>query len=344
MYGIHVDGAVVAAVAAPTAVGSNVRLSMTDAMSLQRWASLMTSQRWEVETALVPLSYDGQVPFAEIVARGLSVPVELVMPQNYAVIKKRSGSAARILLNNAGVKGGTTVELPAYSGFIPKGTFVRFGNGTKVYMTVNDLEGPGYLEVFPPLRTDLDATYMYHRDDVLMTCLLDIDTVQGMQYSDGILMSVAKIKMVEVLPTDAVEVIPEIATSTVYTVAVDTNGVVISIPELDVLHMGAPLETMSVFNAVVSGAAIVPTIAYVRHDQPLEEQLQVYNAAVTSALLTTVLAYVRHDQPREDELQVYNAVTGSAALTVVVAYIRHDQPLEDEFQVYNATVTGASLT
>jgi hypothetical protein len=43
------------------------------------------------------------------------------------------------------------------------------------------------------------AQLVSHRDDVQMSCLFDTDTLTGMSYTDGILMDLGTVKLVEKL-------------------------------------------------------------------------------------------------------------------------------------------------
>ena len=60
--------------------------------------------------------------------------------------------------------------------------------------TNNDVVG-----IYPNLRTAVSNTTFKHKDDVIMPCLYDLDTILGMSYTDGILMDLGTIKLIEKL-------------------------------------------------------------------------------------------------------------------------------------------------
>ena len=298
-YGIFDGERVIARFVAPASVSSNVPVTSTDAVSMDRYSRVVAAQRWEITARLEPLKEGAQALATELALKGLSEAVQVVVPQNYGVIRRRQGSLSKILLTNAGAKGQSWVDVPGYSGLMPRGTFVRFGNHSKVYMLVDDFSGGGGAFVFPPLREDLDSTYMYFGDDVLMECLFDRETVQGMRYRDGILMDVDEVRLVERVPRETFEAMPEIATSTVYTVAVDTNGIIMAVPGLSVQMLRAP-EDGILQGSYFYGGALTPTIIYAEYVHPVPEDLK-QNSNPTGGTLTVVIVYLEYSHiPSED--------------------------------------------
>jgi hypothetical protein len=54
--------------------------------------------------------------------------------------------------------------------------------------------------IYPSLQSDItDGTSVYHRDDVEMECYIDTDTLSGMSFTDGIIMDLGKVKLVEAI-------------------------------------------------------------------------------------------------------------------------------------------------
>lgn len=194
MYGIQVNGQVVAQFAAPLHVKNVVPVYLTDTMSLSRRVSRRAVQRWEIQSNVVPLSSDANAFFVDLVIKGKYSEVDVVMPQNYGVISKRTNTATPVATGSAGA---SQVTISGVNGLIPKGTFVRFSNHSKVYMTTSDISAPGPLDIFPELRSAVSGTNMYCKDDVIMTAYYDGETVSGMLYSDGILMDPGSVLLVE---------------------------------------------------------------------------------------------------------------------------------------------------
>jgi hypothetical protein len=198
MYGIYEGGEVIAQFVAPLTVKSNRPIFMADTLSLHRKVSRRTAQRWEIETNLMPLTTTANDLFVNFVVNGYSEPMYIVMPQNYGVIKRRTSTAATTA---SGAEGASVVTLAGHNGLIPKGTFIKFDNHDKIYMTTADIVAiDNQLSIYPELRKPVaGGTVMKYRDDVIMKGLYDTDVVTGMVFTDGILMDNGTIKIVEKL-------------------------------------------------------------------------------------------------------------------------------------------------
>jgi hypothetical protein len=193
MYGIYDNGEVIARFTAPLTVKSNQPVFVSDSLSLKRFISKRSAQRWEIETGLEPLTFSAEDLMVNLVTKGYSETVTVLMPQNYGVLKRRTSTGSP---NAAGAAGATNVTISSNSGLIPRGTFVKFSSHSKIYMTTSDLTGNGTLNVFPELRANVSGR-IYCRDDVFMSCLYDTDVVSGMTYSDGIMMDLGTVRLVE---------------------------------------------------------------------------------------------------------------------------------------------------
>ena len=194
MYGIYEDGRVIAKFIAPLGVKSNNPIKVSDTLSLKRQISRGTAQRWEIETAVEYLSHGAEDLFVNLVINGYSENITVLMPQNYGASLRNTTT---VNPNAAASAGSNVIAVTGNDGTIPKGTFIRFsGVDTKVYMVTEDLTGDGNMYIYPNLRLDLNGTFT-HRKDVLMLGLYDTDTVIGMTYTDGILMDIGTIRIVE---------------------------------------------------------------------------------------------------------------------------------------------------
>jgi len=193
-YGIYEGETLLARFVAPgDMMRSNRPIFASDTLSLKRKVSGRGAQRWEIEAGLEPLTTDANLLFVNLVTKGESETVTVRVPQNYGVIHKRTSTSTPTAV---GLKGATQVAVTNNSGLIPAGTFIRFASHSKIYMTTGDLRNSGNLGVFPPLRRSVNDTFA-HRDDVVMPCLYDTDTAKGMKYTDGILMDVGTVKLIE---------------------------------------------------------------------------------------------------------------------------------------------------
>jgi hypothetical protein len=197
MYGIYENGAVIAKLVVPMTVRPNQPIFSSDALSLKRHTSRRSAHRWEIETRLEPLTGGANTLFVYFVDKGHDGIVQVITPQNIGVIKARTSVSS---VTATGTSGSSSITIANNSGLIPAGTFIRFGNHSKVYMTKADITGNGALSIYPNLRTAVPAgTSVKHRDDVIMNCKFDTDTVIGMQFEDGILMDNGVIKMIEAI-------------------------------------------------------------------------------------------------------------------------------------------------
>jgi hypothetical protein len=202
-YGIYENGEVIASFAAPLTVKSNQPISVSDTLSLKRQITKRGAQRWEITTNLEPLSTDAQSLFVNLVTKGFSNsdPVTIVMPQNYGAAKARTTNAA---LTAYGTQYSSQITVSGFtSGVLPKGTFINFGIGTKVYLTTSDLTANGSLNIFPPLINNVGSSgsplALSYKNDVLMYCYYDTETLKGMVYTDGILMDAGTVTLIEKL-------------------------------------------------------------------------------------------------------------------------------------------------
>jgi len=200
MYGIYEGGSVIAEFVAPFAIRSNHPVFTSDTFSLSRYISRRTAQRWEIDTHLSPLSANAQDLFVHLVTKGYSTSFTILTPQNYGVILAKTSNSTP---SASGSLGTSTVNIVQGSnnGFIPKGTFIKFSNHAKIYMTttsLNDSPVSSTLSIYPPLRTAVSST-SFVTNNVQMTCFYDLETLTGMSYSDGILQDVGQVRIVEAI-------------------------------------------------------------------------------------------------------------------------------------------------
>jgi hypothetical protein len=196
MYGIYEGGQVIARFVVPMAVRSNHPVFGSDTFSLTRQVARRTAQRWEIETRVEPLSHSAQDLFVNLVTKGYSYATQVLVPQNYGAVRARVLSTTSVTAT--GTANIAVIAVANNDGTIPKGTFIKFTGHDKVYMTTTNLTGNGALGIYPALRTDIaPGTLFQWTDNVIMQCLFDFDMILGMQYSDGILMDIGTIRLIE---------------------------------------------------------------------------------------------------------------------------------------------------
>ena len=196
MYGIYENGSVIAKFTTPMTVRSNRPVVVSDTLSLRRQTSLQVAQRWEIETGVEPISFGAQDLFVNLVTKGHSETVTVLMPQNYGALMARTQKVSSGTANGAARS--TQVTLSNVQGFIPKGTFVQFSGHSKVYMTTADrTAGQNALGIYPQLRKAVVGDAIAYCDDVILKCLYDTNVVKGMVFDNGILMSMGTLTFIE---------------------------------------------------------------------------------------------------------------------------------------------------
>lgn len=193
MYGIYDNGNVIAQFTTPLTVKSNIPIFVSDTLSLSRHVTSRTAQRWEIETGVEPLYDNAQTLLMHLLRKGYSTSFTVKVPQNVGAVLNTTASGSALA---TGAVGTTQVAVTGLLDNISEGLFITFANHSKVYMVSANLSGPGALNIYPSLQTAVSGTTLNYTD-VFMQCFYDTDVVMGMHYSDGILMDLGTIKLVE---------------------------------------------------------------------------------------------------------------------------------------------------
>ena len=200
MYGVYENGKLIAKFIAPLTVKSNQPIFVSDALSLKRHVSQRAAQRWEITAGLEPLSHNAQDLFVTLVTKGFSEVHKLIMPQNYGAVQRLSSTSVAPKVVGGALKYATQLLIKDIVGTIPKGTFIKFSDHSKIYMLTADVISEGSMNIYPPLRRDVAGdTNITFKNDVIMDALYDTDNVAGMVYTDGILMDMGAVTFIEYL-------------------------------------------------------------------------------------------------------------------------------------------------
>lgn len=205
MAGIYNDAAtpvIIAKFTAPLTIRSNQPTTLSDTLSLKRVISQKTAQRWEVEAGLEPLSSGANALFAHLVTKGYNSVINILMPQNYGVILQLPETPPALIVASDVALGNSQLTVNTNNAvMVPIGCFITFANHNKVYMiTTADVAKSATastMYIYPPLQVAVTLSTVITYKDVKMPCYLETDSVRGMTYSDGILMDVGTIKLVE---------------------------------------------------------------------------------------------------------------------------------------------------
>ena len=102
MFGIYEAGiGVIAKFTAPLTVKSNHPVFASDTLSLKRQVVRRPAQRWEISTNIEPLSFGAQDLLVNLVSKGESEAITVLMPQNYGAMKRSVLSSGTPLVSSA---------------------------------------------------------------------------------------------------------------------------------------------------------------------------------------------------------------------------------------------------
>jgi hypothetical protein len=193
-YGLLDNGVVIAEFVVPLTLRTNKPVFANDSASLKRNVMKRSSQRWELEARFDPKRTGAHIVMTHMIVKGNTDVFQIIVPQNQGAKQAKTSTSTPTC---TGSLGATQVTVANNVGIIPTGTFIRFSNHSKIYMTTTTLTGTGPLGIYPQLRIPQNATTFTFQDDVIMDCLYDTDTVQGMVYEDAILMDNGVVKIIE---------------------------------------------------------------------------------------------------------------------------------------------------
>ena len=89
MYGIYDNGEVIARFTAPLTIKSNQPVFVSDTLSLKRFISRRSAQRWEINAGLEPLTTDAQDLMVNLVTKGYSETVTIIVTASeYPLVTK----------------------------------------------------------------------------------------------------------------------------------------------------------------------------------------------------------------------------------------------------------------
>jgi len=196
MYGIMNEGKLIGVFAAPMSVLSNHPVFQEDSLNLKRHVARRAAQRWEISTAVRPENQDANELFSLLIDKGTVSPIDILVPQNTGSIAKRKTGSPAIA---SGLKNQSVIRVET-SSIIPKGTFIKFVNHNKLYLTLTDKQSTDTrINIYPALRQNVSNTRFNWEDDVIVPFYLEPSVAIGMVYTDGILMDPGVLKFVEAL-------------------------------------------------------------------------------------------------------------------------------------------------
>jgi len=155
-------------------------------------------QRWEISFNVLAGS-DTQTDLFVSSVESLDSVKTMIIPQLPSVAEASTSSTSlAIAASTAAGQNSVTVS---NDGVIPKGSFVKFSNHDKVYMTTSTVNaGTQPVPIFPTLRVPVTTSdTLKTRSDALLTYYRSIDNASGITFNDGVLSSLGTIELIEVL-------------------------------------------------------------------------------------------------------------------------------------------------
>jgi len=199
---------------APLTIESNQPIFVSDTVSLKQIRTAMNAQRWEVsfDTA----TNDNAVELLLASCDGQANVATMIMPQLKEVDDAYTADGDYVvnngpLLFSDGITaaGSTTITIHRLEGvgFVPKGSFIKFANHTKIYLLKTAINLDTMLltdtvdiEIYPSLRVAVpDSAQIKLGAEVLISYFPSIDNAKGITYQDGILASPGTTTIIEAL-------------------------------------------------------------------------------------------------------------------------------------------------
>jgi hypothetical protein len=192
-----------AKILAPFTITSNEPMYDVDTVSLKKQRASQNVQRWEISFNVIG-EPDTQVDMFLAAVTGLENADTMVMPQMPSVDTAKTVSVDTIPVLVAGTANDTSLTLngSGITGIIPKGTFFKFSNHGKVYVTTSeaDLSGNPVVNFYPALRENVAiAQNFLIGDGAVFSYYTNIDNQTGITFTDGVLSNSGTITLVEAL-------------------------------------------------------------------------------------------------------------------------------------------------
>lgn len=188
----------------PFSIISNKPVFASDTVSLKHFRLQQSAQRWELNFST--LSKENSANSLLGVLEDMENRNTMIMPQ-LPEVNKRMTLTGGIILQSTVNANSESIILPTdnASGLLPKGSFIKFSNHDKVYITKNDLDfstaSPTLqLEIYPKLVNNVTAgSSLNFGSNCIISYYRDINNTQGITFSDGVLSNQGTVTLIEAL-------------------------------------------------------------------------------------------------------------------------------------------------
>ena len=187
-----------ASILAPFKITSNQPIYETDTVSLSKQRASQGAQRWEL-TFTTATSDATEADMLVGMITGLATASTMTMPQ---IPSAANGNTAGVSLAiSVAAAAGLSAVTVVSDGIIKKGSFIKFSNHDKIYMVTADVAaGTAPVSIYPSLRTAVAITDTFKTgSSAILTYYRDIDSTQGLTFTDGLLSSAGSISLTEAI-------------------------------------------------------------------------------------------------------------------------------------------------
>lgn len=186
------DSEILLEFAAPLSIISNEPTYVQDTNSLRRITQSQGTQRWEIETKIVPSNNSANF-LVHSATSSAHTPVFIRMPQVYGL----TYTVASRNVTTTTTKSSNTIPV---DGALVVGEFIKFNNHNKVYLVIDDGLISGSIKTVPSLRQDVPAgTAIKAGLQVTFRAYYDTSVHTGITYVDGVLSDPGSVRFIEAL-------------------------------------------------------------------------------------------------------------------------------------------------
>lgn len=193
-----------AEILAPITISSNEPHFDMTTVSLKTQRASQDHQRWELSFNVLSDQDKAAELFLSTIVN-FDTSDTMIMPQ--LVKEGNSNSLSNTTVGSTTAAGASSIEIDNNSnvtGSLPKGSFIKFANHSKVYITTNDLSLLGTnnqtLNFYPNLVSAVpNLTALNTGDNCVISYFKSIDNQMGITYTDGILSNIGTVNLIEAL-------------------------------------------------------------------------------------------------------------------------------------------------
>jgi hypothetical protein len=189
-------------IVAPLTIESNEPIFSADTVSLTQQRASQGAQRWELSFQIQ--TKDIEEDYFVSMVTGIASAKTMTMPQLLSVDKKVTATNPGVPSTAASGSNSVLIDFDQAEKLIPKGSFIKFSNHSKIYMITENIitqTTPVVVPIYPNLKVGVTASQLvYHPGSAVKPTLQyyrDLETLQGIIYEDGVLVNPGTIKLLE---------------------------------------------------------------------------------------------------------------------------------------------------